>query len=256
MRFVDIEEARAARGLCIVIAGGLPSPWSQAAMGLFDMKEIDYVAVRFRAVAEQVRAWTGSHNAPVVVIDEEPPRTAWADILALAERLGGRVSLVPRDEGARIRMYGLAHEILGEGGLDWSVRLLLTHAGLTTSGREGWPAQVAAYLASKYGYAPERVDSARERAIEVLRLLGRVLETSRAAGHDYYLGPHPTALDVYAAAGLAPIVPMPHELCPMLAAVRHAFETLDPDVRAGVPESILAHRDMMFRRHLPVPVRM
>ena len=45
MRFVDIEEARAAAGLRLVIAGNVPSPWSQAAMGIFDIKGIDYIAV-------------------------------------------------------------------------------------------------------------------------------------------------------------------------------------------------------------------
>jgi glutathione S-transferase len=255
MRFVEIEEARAAAGLRIVVAGGIPSPWSQGAMGLFDMKEIDYLAVRFRPAAEQVRDWTGSHNAPVVVQDDEPPRTGWAEILALAERLGGRVSLVPDDDDTRVRLYGLAQEILGEGGLCWSVRLLLTHASLSSGGRDGWPAPVAAYLAPKYGYAPDRADRARARAIGVLRLLGRTLDASRAQGHDYYLGERPTALDVYAATGLAPLVPMPHELSPMLAPVRHAFETLDQEVRAAVPKSVVAHRDLMYQRHLPLPVR-
>jgi hypothetical protein len=37
MRFVDIEEARAAAGLRLVIAGNVSSPWSQAAMGIFDL---------------------------------------------------------------------------------------------------------------------------------------------------------------------------------------------------------------------------
>jgi hypothetical protein len=111
MRFVEIEEARAAAGLRLVVAGGLPSPWSQAAMSIFDAKAIDYVAVRLRPAAEQVKTWTGSHNAPVAIHDDEPPRTGWAEILALGER-----------------MYGVAHEILGEAGLCWDARLLMTHA--------------------------------------------------------------------------------------------------------------------------------
>ena len=109
MRFVDIEEARAAQGLRLVIAGNVPSPWSQAAMGIFDLKGLDYLAVRLRPAAEAVRVWTGSHNAPVAVYDEEPPRTGWAEILALAERLGGRMSLIPEGEEARVQTFGLAH---------------------------------------------------------------------------------------------------------------------------------------------------
>jgi hypothetical protein len=34
MRFVEFEEARAASGLRLVVAGGVPSPWSQGAMGI------------------------------------------------------------------------------------------------------------------------------------------------------------------------------------------------------------------------------
>ena len=136
---MDLEEARAASGLRVVIATNVPSPWSQAALGAFDVKGLDYLAVRLRRADDEIRRWTGARNAPVVLYDDEPPRTGWAEILALAERLGGRVSLVPADDGARVRMFGLSHEILGEGGLGWSVRLLLTHLGLETDGRRGWP---------------------------------------------------------------------------------------------------------------------
>ena len=255
MRFVEIEEARAASGLRLVVAGGFPSPWSHAAMSLFDLKGIDYLAVRFRAAAAEVRSWTGSQNVPVVILDDELPRTGWAEILALAERLGGRISLVPTDDDTRVAMYGLSHEIMGEGGLCWSLRTLMTHASFETGGREGWPVSVAAYLAPKYGYAPERAEPARRRAISVLDLLGRMLATSRTRGHDYYLGAQPTALDVYAAAGLGLILPLPHDVCPMLAPVRHAFETLDPAVRAAVPDGIIRHRDLMYQRHMVLPIR-
>ena len=155
----------------MVIATNVPSPWSQAALGLFDMKGLDYLAVRFRRSDEEIKRWTGARNVPAVLLDDEPPRTGWADIVTLAERLGGKMSLVPEDDERRVRMFGLSHEILGEGGLGWSVRLLLTHASFATDGREGWPKPVADYLAPRYGYAPERVAAARARAIAVLRLL-------------------------------------------------------------------------------------
>jgi glutathione S-transferase len=255
MRFVELEEARAASGLRVVIATNVPSPWSQAALGTFDVKGLDYLAVRLRRTDEDVRRWTGSRNAPVVLYDDEPPRTGWAEILALGERLGGRVALVPADDGARVRMFGLSHEILGEDGLGWSVRLLLTHLGLTTDGRRGWPRPVADYLAPRYGYAPERIDVARARALAVLALLDRALAESRARGHEYLLGAAPTALDIHCAVGLAVVAPLPDEECPMPAPVRRALETLDEEVRAGVTAALLAHRAQMFARHLVLPVR-
>jgi glutathione S-transferase len=255
VRFVDLEEARAAGGLRVVVATNVPSPWSQAVLGTLDMKGLDYLAVRLRRGDDEVRRWTGARNAPVVLFDDEPARTGWAEILALAERLGGRVSLVPEDDGARVRMFGLAHEILGEGGLGWSVRLMLTHLGLTTDGHRGWPRPVAEYLAPRYGYAPERVDAARARALNVLASLDRALAESRARGHEYMLGPGPTALDIYCAVGLAVILPLEEAECPMLPPVRRAVETLDEEVRAAVTSALLAHRAMMFSRHLVLPVR-
>ena len=258
MTVVDFETARAARGLRVVYVENVPSPWSQGALGLFDLKGLDYVLVPLRKFAQEVRQHTGANNAPVVLFDDEPPRTGWAEILALAERLGGRVSLVPDgdDDDRAVTMYGLSHAILSEDGLGWSVRLLLTHAGLTTGGRQGWPAPVAAYLAPKYGYAPDRIPAARARAIGVLNLIARRLADSAAAGHPYMLGPAPTALDVYAATVLGVIAPLPHEMCPMPDVLRHAFATLDPDVRAAVPASLVRHRDLMYARHLRVPVRL
>ncbi len=252
MNIVDLDVALAARGLRVIYAEGIPSPWSQAAMGIFDMKGLEYLLVPFRKFRAEVEARTGSHNAPVVLCDDEPPRTGWADILALAQRLGGRLSLVPEDDDQAVRMYGLCHALMSEGGLGWCVRLLLTHASMTTDGREGWPAPVAAYLAPKYGYAPERAADARARAIAVLGLLARTLD---GHGGTYLLGHRPTALDVCAAVTLGTIAPLPPDQCDMLAPVRHAFETLDPAVRAAVPVPLLRHRDMMYARHLRLPVR-
>jgi glutathione S-transferase len=255
MRFVELEEARQASGLRLVIATNVPSPWSQAALGVFDMKGLDYLVVRFRRSDEEIKRWTGSRNAPAVLFDDEPARTGWAEIVALGERLGGRTSLVPEDAERRVRMFGLSHEILGEEGLGWNVRLLLTHTSLVTDGREGWPKPVAEYLAPRYGYASERVPSARTRAVGILRLLDAVLAESRSRGHAYFLGPTPTALDLHAAVTLGTIRPLPEADCPMLAPLRHAFETLDQEVKEAVSPALLEHRALMFSRHLVLPVR-
>ncbi|HTB56918.1 MAG TPA: hypothetical protein VLC06_03545 [Polyangia bacterium] len=255
MRFVELEEARQASGLRVVIATNVPSPWSQAALGVFDMKGLDYLAVRFRRTDEEIKRWTGTRNAPAVLIDDEPARSGWAEIVALGERLGGRMSLVPDDDARRVRMFGLSHEILGEGGLCWNVRLLLTHTGLSTDGRAGWPKPVAEYLGPRYGYAPERVPAARARAVGTLRLLDAVLAEGRGRGHAYFLGPTPTALDLHVAVALGTIWPLPEAQCPMLPPVRQAFETLDQELKEAVSPALLEHRAQMFSRHLVVPVR-
>jgi glutathione S-transferase len=255
VRFVELEEARAASGVRLVIANNVPSPWSQAALGALDMKGIDGLVVRFRRSDEELKRWAGSWNAPALLVDDEPPRTGWAEIVTRIDALSERAPLIPADDELRVRLFGLANEILGEWGLGWCVRLLMVHASFTTDGREGWPKPVAEYLAPRYGYAPERAARARARAIAVLGLLDDHLDESSARGHAYFLGAAPTALDLFAAVALAPIVMLSEAECPTPPPVRHAFETLDPAVKAAVSPRLLEHRTRMYARHLVLPVR-
>lgn len=255
MRFVSVDEARTARGLRLVVVAGIPSPWSEAAKGIFDVKGLDYVAVRFTARDEAIRAWTSTHNAPVAFYDDDPPRSSWADILWLGEHLGGNVSLVPRDPDERVLFYGLAHVIMGAGGLLWNSRLLLIHAGLTTDGREGFPPKLAAYLGKKYGYAPDRVPGARDELLDALDRWSQRLSANQRRGSRYLLGDTLTALDIYSAAALGLLAPMPPELCPMLPFMRQAFESIDPAVRQAFTPELIAHRDFVYERHLQLPIQ-
>ncbi len=113
---------------------------------------------------------------------------------------------------------------------------------------------VGTYLAAKYGYAPERVDAARAQVLRVLALLGRKLAASEAGGQAYLMGSNLSALDIQAATLVGLFAPLPPEQCAMLEPVRHAFNTLDPALRAAVPASLLRHRDIMLARHLRVPL--
>jgi len=250
-RFVELDEARAARGLRLVVTAGIPSPWSEGAKGLFDIKRADYLAVRLSPRDATVRAWTGHHNAPIALYDDEPPRGGWAEILTLAERIAPEPRLVPDEAAARVETQGLAHEILAENGLVWCARLLLIHAGLVTAGQRGFSPGAARYLAPKYGYAPERVDGARARVLSVIALLADRLGGRRTFGTD-----GPNAVDIYAAVAVGVFHPLPEELCPMLPAIRHAYETTDAELRAAISPALLAHRDRMYERHLTLPVRL
>ena len=251
MKFVDLETARSMRGLRLVVMGGLPSLWSEAAKGLFQMKGIDFAAVRYRIGDQAVRDWTGVRNAPVAVFDDEPPRSQWHEILALAERLDDRVPLVPADPETRALMFGLSHEICSEMGLAWCARLLVLHQSFASNGARGFPLRAAQYLAPKYGYAPERVPTTRQRVLEILALLASQLGRS---GHAYFLGERPTALDVYASTALAMLAPLPHAECPMIPELRKAFDDLDEDLKRAVPAALLAHRQLMYQRHLTLPI--
>jgi glutathione S-transferase len=256
VRFVDLDTARAAGGLRLVVPAGIPSPWSEAAKGIFSVKGLDFVAVRRRAFDEEIERWSGHNNVPVVIFEDERPRAGWAEILALGERLGGAVSLLPEGIADRAQILGLSHEILGEHGLVWCGRLLLIHSGLTTEGRVGFPPPVASYLAPRYGYAPERAAPARQRVLRLLEHLAGLCRARREAGQRYLVGDRLSALDIYVAAALGVFAPLPDEVCPMRPALRAAFESVEPELLAALAPELLEHRDFVYREHLGLPIEL
>ena len=48
--------------------------------------------------------------------------------------------------------------------------------------------------------------------------------------------------------------PLPDERCQMHPASRAAFETLDDETRAVLDPILLEHRDMMYAKHLELPL--
>lgn len=248
--FVDLETARAARGVRLVLAANLPSPWSEAAKGIFRVKEIPFVAVRLGFTDKTVREWTRARNAPAAMFDDEPARTGWADIVELAERVApsSSPSLVPAAPNDRVTMFGLSHEVMGEGGLLWSSRILTIDAGLETNGERGFHPQAADYLAKRYGYLKGRLDVARKRVTESWALLEKQL-----GDKPYYFGDRVTALDIHSAAAVNTFALLSEENCPMWAPVRAAFASMASELGA-VPAAIVAHRDRMYERHLELPI--
>src|SRR6202035_892734 len=128
--YVSVEEAIKRRGLRMVVVGDVPSPWGEAAKGFLHIKGIEWAAVRLVYDSEPLKDWAGQRSGPVAIYESERPRSGWAEILLLAERLAPRPSLLPASAAERGLMFGLAHEICGEQGLGWSRRLQLIDAGL------------------------------------------------------------------------------------------------------------------------------
>ena len=249
--YVGTEDAIARDGLRMVVVGGVPSPWGEAAKGIFHIKKLDWVAVRLDYEDDRLKDWAGRRSGPVAVYDREPPRHAWADILMLAERLAPEPALLPADPAERAWCMGLAHEICGEGGLGWSRRLQLIHLGL--EGKGGFAEPVAKYLARKYGYAADSADVAVQRTADVLGLLTARLREQKERGAPFYFGDRLSAVDVYSAAFMALFDPLPQDQCPMSPAARKAFETMVGEGARPDP-ALLEHRDMMYREHLETPL--
>jgi len=179
------------------------------------------------------------------MFDDEPVRSGWAEIRELGERLETKIWLVPPNE--RVRIFGTAHEIMGENGLLWNARITALEAGFTTDGTKGFPLPVAQYLAPKYGYAKDRVDHARRRMKDVIALLSSML-----GDRPYYLGDSLTALDIYSAAAMSLFDPMPDDRCPMMPMIRHSFESMRGEV--DIPAALFAHHDRVYERHLELPI--
>src|SRR5689334_13994178 len=87
IQFVTVEEAIHRAGVRMVVVGKVPSPWGEAAKGFFHLKKLDFVAVRLAYDDPALKRWAGQLSGPVVFHDAEPPRSGWAEILMLAERL-------------------------------------------------------------------------------------------------------------------------------------------------------------------------
>ena len=250
--YVSIDEAITRSGLRMVVVGGIPSPWGEAAKGILHIKRIDWAAVRLTYDSEPLKQWAGRRDGPVAILDAERPRSGWAEILLLAERLAPEPALLPLDAGERALAFGLAHEICGEGGLGWARRLQLVHAGLQGTG--GFDRRAAAYLAKKYGYSPEVGAGAGLRVAELLAMLAKRLAVQKDRGSAYYFGDSLTAVDVYSATFMAMFRPLPHEVCAMDPSSRAAFETIDPPLDAALDPILIEHRDRLYAQFLELPL--
>lgn len=257
MDYIEVEEAIGRPGLRLVLTAGVPGPWGESAKYIFGIKGIPYTPVRQLGGLpnEALARWTGSDNAPVAVYEDERPRSGWAEILLLAERLAPEPRLIPADPAERALMFGLCHEICGEQGLGWTRRLTMVHDMLEADPPlSDLMRQIGESLGRKYGYTPEAAAAAPERVAEILGVLAAQQRAQRERGRAYLVGDALSALDLYWAAFAGLLDPLPHELCPMPAPLRTSYELRDPKARAALAPSLLEHRDFIYREHLDLPL--
>ena len=251
-QYLSVDEAISRRGLRMVVVGQVPSPWGEAAKGIFHVKRIDFAAVRLVYDNDALKSWAQQLSGPVAILDDEPPRSGWAEILMLAERLAPAPALLPLEPLARARALRLADDFCGQNGLGWHRRLQLVHAGLNNAG--GFPERIAGYLGQKYGYAPADATHSATRVHELLSGFAAVLRAQRDAGHEYYLGAEFSAVDIYSATFMAMFKPLAEEQCAMHPGVRRGLEYLDGSTTAALDPLLLEHRDLVYSRHLELPL--
>lgn len=252
LQYVDVATARDLRGTRIVTAAAVASPWSEAAKGMFAIARLPLIVVPRGPITPEVSAWLGGiDNVPVVLHDDEPPRTNWAAIVGLVARLAPG-ALLPVDPSERARVMGLVDLVAGEGGLGWTSRLAMIHASFASNGERGFMLPVAKYLAKRYGFSrdlspSELIDRVRAR-LEVLR--------AELAG-PYFGGDSVSVLDIYVATFLTPLTVIDDTVCPqMLEPLRRAFAAARELLSEHVPQELWAHRERMFERHLSLPIRL
>src|SRR5687768_1472648 len=241
LEYVDLETGRARRGTRLVTASAVASPRSEAAKGLFTIAALPAVVVPRGPLSPEVTAWLGGiDNLPVVLHDDEPPRTNWAAIVGLVARLAPN-QLVPSDPAERVRVMGMIDLVAGEGGLGWTSRLAMIHASFASQGERGFALPIAKFLAKRYGFSRDL--SADDLVSRVRTQLGVLRAALRG---PYFDGEQVGALDVYAATFLTPLTVIDDSVCPqMIEPLRRAFAAARELLATEVPDELWAHRARM-----------
>ena len=255
MKYLSVAEARKLPGLRLVLTAHMPGPWGEAAKAVLGARKVEYVPVEQLAMEknEDLFAWTGMRNAPIAVYNDDPPQSTWHEILLLAERLGTGPSLIPADPIERVLMMGFSTELCGPDGFGWSRRLELMGRPSTRN-----PSGTASYdmqrMTQSYGVNPETIARAPLRMISIMNGLATQLHRQKAAGSDYLIGKKLSACDLHWAAVSLFVSPLPPEECAMPDFMRENYTHLTPELAAALDPILLAHRDMIYKRHIKLPL--
>jgi len=252
MDYVDPATARDLPGLRLALTVGFPAPYCMSAKAILAHHGVDYVPVAQLGGQPnaELKAWTGHRNAPVAVYEDEAPRTGWLEILQLAERLGSGPSLIPNDINLRSRMIGLTHELIGEGGWIWQMRLLML--GLGGPERAAAEAKTNPMYAD-YGYSEAARAEALSKARVILDWFTAHVRAQADAGSRYLIGDGFTAADIYWAYFSQALRTVPEERSPMPAPLRKAYDAGGEQL-APYDALLLEQRDFIFDRHLSLPM--
>lgn len=247
LNYINFEQVQQASGLRMIVVQGIPSPWGEAAKGILHFKQLSYSACYHDPRNREMSTWSGSRSAPVAIYNDEAPVSGWLEILKLAERLQPNPALIPKAPAQAELMFELCEQIAGEMGLGWCRRLDGVY-------KATYPTPIGNYLGKKYGYQESQGPEYAKKVIELLKRLSAQLKHQQAQGQPYYLGEQISALDIFSATFMAYFSPLPQEQCPMLPAIRTAFETLDAQTKSALDPILLQHRDFIYQNHLALPL--
>lgn len=255
VKYYSVEEARNMRGLRLVLTAHMPGPWGEAAKAVLSARNIDFVPVEQRAMEsnDELYAWTGMRNAPIAVLDDEPPRSTWHEILLLAERIGSGPRLLPSDPIEEALVLGFSTLICGPDGFGWNRRLELMGRP-TTKNPPGGGSFDMARMTRMYGATPEAIARAPQRMITIMNGLAAQLHRQAASGFEYLVGDRLSACDLYWACFSLFVSPLRPEDCPMPEFMRENYSHLTPELEAALDPVLIQHRDRIFQRHIGLPL--
>lgn len=256
MRYLSVTEARDRAGLRLVLSAHVPGPWGEAAKAVFRVRGVDYHPVEQKILEpnDELVAWTGSRNAPTAMLDDDPPVSNWLDLVMLAERIGSGPSLLPDASSDRALSIGISAEICAPGGFGWSRRLVMFQ-GMYGPGdvSPDAPAHVL-HMCRQYGYGRSAAEAATGRLVAILGMLAGQLHAQRAAGSPYLVGDRLSACDLHWACFSNMIAPLPLADAPMPPGLHERYADAGAEVAAALDPVLLTHRDMIYRRHIGLPL--
>jgi glutathione S-transferase len=249
MQYLSVADAREATGLRLVLTAGVPGPWSEAVKAVLKLRTVDYSPVEQIAMEanEELFAWTGHRNAPILCVDAQPPRTTWLEILLLAEQVGSGPALLPEAFEDRALCLGLITEIAGTDGLGWNRRLQMM--AMVPKVDDG-----AVSRARDYGMSHAAAERAPARVAAILRGLAKQLERQRAAGSDFFVGDRLSAADLYWACFSMMVRPLPAEVNPMPDWLWPLYSHCGEIVDQAIEPILIEHRDRVYRDYVGLPL--
>jgi hypothetical protein len=100
----------------------------------------------------------------------------------------------------------------------------------------------ACAFGAKYGYSTELAAAAPAKCAEIIATFARQL-ANQQAGSRYLVGDRLSAADMYWAAFVAIIKPLPDDMSTMLPRMRVLYDCKDSRVLGATTPQLLAHRD-------------
>jgi glutathione S-transferase len=194
-------------------------------------------------------ALTGQTSAPVALYADEKPAILWDEIIYLSERLGPEPRLIPADARQRMDMFGVIHELVATNGFGWCRRLQMFQPMMQTQD----PGPMMTALGYKYGYRESAAEQAGARCTAILQAIADRLHQQGERGSEYLVGDELSAADIYWAVFASFIDPLPQADNPMPAGIREIY-TAPKALRDATDAVLLGHRDMMYQRHLNLPL--